>query len=42
MAVQGETGLQSSTPLLTIEAGSTTADLTPFTGTFTLSAKVAS
>ena len=41
VALVGETGLQNSTPLLTVEAGSITADLIPATGTFTLSIKVA-
>ena len=41
VALVGETGLQNSTPLLTVEVGSTTADLLPATGTFTLSIKVA-
>ena len=38
----GETGLSGTNPLLTIEAGSVTADLIPYTGTFTISTKVAS
>ena len=32
----------SSVPLLTVEAGSTTADLVPYTGTFTVSVQIAS
>lgn len=41
MAATGEAGLVG-TPLLTIEAGSSTTDLIPYTGTFTLSVKVES
>jgi hypothetical protein len=41
IAVDGEAGLTNVNPILTIEAGSTTADLVPYTGTFTLSVYVA-
>jgi hypothetical protein len=41
IGINGEEGLTNISPVLTIEAGSTTADLFPATGYFIISAKVA-
>ncbi|MEI7562187.1 MAG: hypothetical protein WCJ39_00205 [bacterium] len=41
-AAFGESGLAVAVPLETIEVGSTTADIIPYTGSFTISVKIAS
>ncbi|MEI7562184.1 MAG: hypothetical protein WCJ39_00185 [bacterium] len=40
-AVYGETGLNNTFPVLSLEVGATGGDIVPYTGTFTISVKVA-